>query len=80
MRDLCFEHDGQPKISHGEGLNTPGSCKDQNLEGKSEKLHKRYKNPNLSQIFDLAIKIMFKCLLMTDLILFSDLSWLIMNL
>ena len=36
MRDLSFEHDGQPKISHGEGLNTPESCKDQNLEEKIE--------------------------------------------
>ena len=34
--DLCYEHDEQLEISHEEGLNTPGSCMDQNLEEKNE--------------------------------------------
>ena len=34
--DLGCEHVKQLEISQGEGLNTPGSCKDQNLEEENE--------------------------------------------
>ena len=45
--DLGCDNVKQLEISQGEGLNTPGSEVDQNLDGKNEKSHKRYKTLTL---------------------------------
>ena len=58
----------------------PGSVVDQDLEGKKMKNGQKVKkNPNPSLIFKFSVKMLFKCLIITDICLFSDLGWLNMN-